>query len=126
MNMLAASTTTSAPACLHKQRPSLSAARSAFFRQSCLLHQQPSLRACQRSAVPRNKAYVSRCQRQEPKPVQRANRSYTPEIVPEEEQLPTWKRVAGFLMRSTAVAALAFALVRFTFRESTSITVCTA
>ena len=109
--MMTASMTTSLPACLHKQRTSLNAARSPFFRHSCLLR-QPISRQCQRPSAQLDGQNNIRCQHKGPKVSRRTSGPYTPEIVTEEESIPAWKRFAAFLLKSTAVAALAFALVR--------------
>lgn len=108
--MLATRTTTSGVTCLHAPRTHLTAARSPFFRQTCLIQRQSSLRRCQ---PPTHDAYhseVVRCQHNVKRTSKTTSRSYTPEVVTDEAPVPAWKRFAGFLMRSTAVAALAFAL----------------
>ena len=90
----------------------LSAARSLFFRAGRPVQKRSALEPRQHRCTSYGKSAAPTCQRSDRQPRRRPARSVDPEALAEQEEVPAWKRVAGFLLKTAAVGALAFALVR--------------
>lgn len=106
-----AASSTAVPGCLHKQRPAFSATRSSFFRAGRPVQKRSAPELRQHRCTSFGKAAAPTCQQSGRQPRRRAAGSVDLEALAEQKEMPAWRRLAGSLLKTAALGALAFALV---------------